>query len=164
MPDNSYNRRTFLIGTGATVFAGSIISPFAAAAESKAVADIIYRNGRVWTGMASAPWTDAIAVSASHVVALGEAASRAAASNSTRIVDLGGAMVVPGMMDTHTHFVMGSRMLTQVDLLAVKPATISRLRWKKAPLHSPPASGSKASGGMNSAGAANCRTARGSTR
>jgi len=120
MPDNIFNRRAFLIGAGASVFAGSIISPFAAAAQSMARANIIYRNGRVWTGLPAAPWSDAVAISGRYIVAIGEVAARALALPSTQIVDLQGAMVVPGMMDTHTHFVMGSRMLTQVDLLAVK--------------------------------------------
>lgn len=46
-----------------------------------------------------------------------------AAGKTTQIVDLGGAFVVPGFTDRHTHFTMGSLRLSQVALdTAMTPA------------------------------------------
>ena len=118
---NILSRRDFLIGTGAGALAGLVSSPANAVMRgSPRAATAIYRNARIWTGIAGQPWSDAIAISGNRIIALGERSSRALTARGTRVIDLGGAMIVPGMMDNHTHFVMGSKMLTQVDLLSVK--------------------------------------------
>ncbi len=119
---NILRRRDFLIGTGAGVLAGLVATPANAVLRGGRglAATTIYRNARVWTGAPAHPWSDAIALRGNRIVALGAQASRSLARRDTRSIDLGGALVVPGMMDNHTHFIMGSKMLTQVDLLAVK--------------------------------------------
>lgn len=118
---NVLNRRDFLIGTSVSALAGLVSSPVNAVTHgARRSATTIYRNARVWTGIPSQAWSDAIALNGNRIVALGERASRSLAIRNTRLIDLGGALVVPGMMDNHTHFVMGSKMLTQVDLLSVK--------------------------------------------
>lgn len=116
------HRRDFLICGGASGLAGLFIAPANAVVRGGRglAATTIYRNARLWTGVRSHPWSDAIALSGNRIVALGERASRSLARRNTRVIDLHGALVVPGMMDNHTHFVMGSKMLTQVDLLSVK--------------------------------------------
>jgi predicted amidohydrolase YtcJ len=118
---NFFNRRDFLIGAGAGALAGLVSAPANAVMRgSPRSATLIYRNARVWTGMRSQPWSEAIALRGNRIVAIGERASRSLAARNTQRIDLGGALVVPGMMDNHTHFIMGSKMLTQVDLLSVK--------------------------------------------
>ena len=118
---NVIKRRDFLIGTGAGALAGLVSAPLNAAVRgSPRAATAIYRNARIWTGVPGQPWSDAIALHGNRIVALGERASRSLAVRRTQVIDLAGALVVPGMMDNHTHFVMGSKMLTQVDLLSVK--------------------------------------------
>jgi len=116
------HRRDFFIGVGAGLFAGLVSGPANAVmrGSSALAATTVYRNAKVWTGVRSRPWTDAIALSGNRIVAIGDRASRSLARRNTRLVDLGGAVVVPGMMDNHTHFISGSKMLTQVDLLSVK--------------------------------------------
>ena len=119
---NNLRRRDFLIGSGAGALVGLFITPANAVVRGGRglAATTIYRNARVWTGERSHPWTDAIALRGNRIVALGERASRSVAARRTHVIDLGGAMVVPGMMDNHTHFISGSQMLTQIDLLSVK--------------------------------------------
>src|SRR6476469_9832869 len=114
------NRRDFLIGAGASALAGLVSAPANAVMRAPRSATVIYRNARVWTGIPSQVWTDAIALNGNRIVALGERSSRSRATRKTRVIDLGGALVVPGMMDNHTHFIAGSKALTQVDLLSVK--------------------------------------------
>lgn len=118
---NTLNRRDFLIGTGVGVLAGLVGAPANALARGpRGPATAIYRNARIWTGTPSKQWSDAIAFHGNRIVALGDRASRSLATRRTQVIDLAGALVVPGMMDNHTHFIAGSKALTQIDLLAVK--------------------------------------------
>lgn len=73
--------------------------------------------GRVWTGDTAAPWAGAVAVAGDSIVAVGDSASVAVyVGPSTQVVDNGRALVVPGFMDAHTHFMSGGRQLISVDL------------------------------------------------
>lgn len=73
--------------------------------------------GRVWTGDTAAPWAGAVAVAGDSIVAVGDSASVAVyVGPSTRVVDNGRALVVPGFLDAHTHFMSGGQQLISVDL------------------------------------------------
>jgi predicted amidohydrolase YtcJ len=87
------------------------------AAGRSAPPDAIYVNASIWTGVPGAPRAEALAVREGKIVAIGPAARVAKlAGPSTRTVDLGGAFVVPGLIDTHTHFLSGGFQLASVDL------------------------------------------------
>ena len=80
-----------------------------------APADVVI-YGRVWTGDSAKPWAQAVAISGEKISAVGDSSSIAAqVGPSTRVIR-NGAMVVPGFMDGHTHFIYGGFQLTQVDL------------------------------------------------
>ena len=87
--------------------------------ESRAAlrpADLIV-YGRVWTGDSARPWATGVAVAGDTIVAVGDSAEVARLSGkSTQVISNGKAMVVPGFMDGHTHFIYGGFQLTQVDL------------------------------------------------
>jgi predicted amidohydrolase YtcJ len=73
--------------------------------------------GRVWTGNPQQPWAAAVALRGDSVVAVGDSADLARyVGKSTRRLDNGSAMVVPGFMDGHTHFLSGGYQLSSVDL------------------------------------------------
>jgi predicted amidohydrolase YtcJ len=73
--------------------------------------------GRVWTGDSTRPWAGAVAIAGDTIVAVGDSGQVAPlAGKSTRVISNGKAMVVPGFMDGHTHFIYGGFQLTQVDL------------------------------------------------
>ena len=75
-----------------------------------ATADLILRNGRFYTVDRVQPWAEAIAVGAGHILAVGsEAEVLAFANGQTEIVDLGGAMAMPGIIDGHNHVLMGGQ-------------------------------------------------------
>jgi predicted amidohydrolase YtcJ len=75
---------------------------------------VIY--GRVWTGDSLRPWAQAVAVSGDKIAAVGDSASVARlVGRATRVIQKA-AMVVPGFMDNHTHFIFGGFQLASVDL------------------------------------------------
>lgn len=87
--------------------------------------------GRVWTGDSANPWAQAVAVAGDTIVAVGDSATLARLIGSgTRVLRNGPAMVVPGFMDGHTHFLTGGFQLASVDLRdASSPAEfIARLK------------------------------------
>lgn len=73
-------------------------------------------NARVWTGVDSRPWADAIAISDSIITAVGSSAEVRKLAGSARVMDAGGQLVVPGFVDAHVHFLMGGMGLTSVKL------------------------------------------------
>jgi predicted amidohydrolase YtcJ len=67
-------------------------------------ADWIFADGRILTLDARRPVARALAVAGGRVVAIGTRADmRAWRDRRTRLVDLRGATVVPGLVDTHAH-------------------------------------------------------------
>lgn len=85
-----------------------------------APADLVLHGGTVWPGK-GLPRASAIALRDERVLALGEDDEvRRLAGAATRVVDLGGRLVVPGFNDAHVHFVAGGAGLLSVDL---RPAT-----------------------------------------
>jgi predicted amidohydrolase YtcJ len=85
-------------------------------APSAPPADLVV-YGRIWTGDSSRPWAGALAVSGDTITALGDSAEIAAlAGPETRVLANGTALVTPGFMDGHLHFVDGGFQLASVDL------------------------------------------------
>jgi predicted amidohydrolase YtcJ len=90
---------------------------------------IVY--GRVWTGDSTRPWAEAVAISGDTISAVGDSATIAQTQRSdTRVIANGKAMVAPGFMDGHAHFLRGGFQLTSVDLRdAASPAEfIARIK------------------------------------
>jgi len=85
------------------------------------VKTVVYENARVYTMDPQAPTAEAIAVRGERIVAVGEvAACREAAGPDARHEDLGGAVVLPGLCDTHIHTANYAWGLRQVDLRDAK--------------------------------------------
>lgn len=102
----SITRRRFLSHAGAlsaSVLAGQGLfsSVFAA---SNNPADVVYLNARIYTVNPILPWAQAVAVSQGRIVAIGgNELIKAMAGKKTNVVDLKGALVLPGFHDTHAH-------------------------------------------------------------
>jgi len=85
---------------------GILLFSFALANPKVAPADLVFINGNVYTVNAKQPQAQAIAIRADRIVFVGSnAAAKQYQSGSTRVVDLHGATVVPGMTDAHYHFI-----------------------------------------------------------
>ena len=79
--------------------------------------DLILKNGRIWTGDASQPWADAIAIRRDRIVAVGDNLRVAAtAGPNTHVIDLKGRLTIPGFDDAHTHVIRGALRLLRADL------------------------------------------------
>jgi predicted amidohydrolase YtcJ len=79
--------------------------------------DMILYNGRVWTGIDTVSFVEAVAVEGNVISATGstDRIFRLAGRN-TQLIDLKGKLVTPGFNDAHIHFLSGSIGLTEVDL------------------------------------------------
>jgi predicted amidohydrolase YtcJ len=83
--------------------------------------DLALISGRIWTGDPATPWAEAVAVRGTRIVAVGTTAEvRKLAGRGAEIADLGGALVLPGFTDAHTHFLDGGFALRRVDLRGAK--------------------------------------------
>ncbi len=81
------------------------------------MADLVLVNGKVWTGNAAQPWAEAVAARGDRIYAVGKTADlRALAGTGTKLVDLGGSLVLPGFIDSHTHFLGGGFALKSIQL------------------------------------------------
>ena len=73
-------------------------------------ADLVMMNGKIYTVDASRSWAQAIAIEDGRILAVGTNAEiDSLVGGSTEIVDLDGRMVMPGIVDTHTHTIGGRR-------------------------------------------------------
>ena len=79
-----------------------------------APADVVFKNGNVYTANDKAPQAEAIAVKADRIVFVGtNAAAQRYVGPSTRVVDLHGHTVLPGFADAHQHLSgVGQREMT----------------------------------------------------
>ena len=84
--------------------------------------DLILHRGVVLTQSVALPRAEAIAVTKGRIVAVGTDAEIASlAGVKTERVDLGGATVVPGLIDAHAHiWKIGHLLTTMVDLRRVR--------------------------------------------
>jgi len=89
----------------------------AAAAAGPAPPALILEHGRVYTEDGARPWAQAIAIAGGRIIAVGaDADIERLRAPVTRIVDLAGRLVTPGLIDSHVHFVDGGWYLRNVPL------------------------------------------------
>jgi hypothetical protein len=73
--------------------------------------------GKVWTGDSTHPWAGGVATRGDTILAVGDSADVARfEGDSTRVIQNGAALVTPGFMDGHVHFLSGGYQLASVDL------------------------------------------------
>jgi len=88
-----------------------------AAAPAPAPADTVYRNGFIYTVDAHDSVQEALAVRAGRIVYVGAAAGAAPFIGArTSVIDLGGRMLMPGLVDGHMHPLMGGAALLKCSL------------------------------------------------
>jgi predicted amidohydrolase YtcJ len=99
--------------------------------QSLRTPETLYRNGRIYTNDAAAPWAEAMLVRGEEILAVGEDDEVAAlADQGAKIVDLEKHFVMPGFNDAHVHLGSAGK-----DWLAVRlngASTISELQQRLA--------------------------------
>src|SRR5438309_9343519 len=72
--------------------------------EMSGDADIVLVDGKVFTGARDRPWAKALAIRGDRLLAVGTSAQAERwRGRRTTLVDLRGAVVLPGFVDAHTH-------------------------------------------------------------
>lgn len=80
-------------------------------------AGLVLLNGKVWTENPALPVAHAVALDGATILAVGsDAEIRKLAGPDTKVVDLGGRLLLPGFNDSHVHFLVGGESLTSVQL------------------------------------------------
>jgi predicted amidohydrolase YtcJ len=104
----------------------AILLPNAAARAQDA--DVIVRNGRIWTGDSLRPSAEAVAIRGERLIVVGtNAHADARRGPRTRVIDAGGRFITPGFIDDHTHFNSAGALLIGANLLDVStPAPLAQ--------------------------------------
>lgn len=83
--------------------------------EGSAISTLVhYRGGAIFTSD-TPPWAESIVVEDGRIAYVGDTVT-ADALPVDEVVELGGAVVLPGIVDAHTHLVSLGESLTQIDL------------------------------------------------
>ncbi len=85
-----------------------ILSTVLAYAQDRRTADLLLRHGAVYTMDAARSWVASVAIADGRIIYAGpDDGAAVLAGTSTKIVDLGGRMVLPGFHDSHVHLMEG---------------------------------------------------------
>ena len=119
-----------------------VVIGMAASLAQPCTPDVVVLNARVHTVDASRPAAEAVAICGERISKVGTTAEiRELVRPSTRVIDAGGRLVLPGFNDAHVHLLSGAEQLVGVDLrparderdfarrLAAHAATLPKGRW-----------------------------------
>lgn len=100
--------------------------------NKKPAADTILTNARVYTVNSSKPWGEAVAVRNARILFVGSGRDvlRYRGPDS-KVIDAGGRLLLPGIEDSHVHFVSGSESLAKVDLSGTRTVEEVQERIRK---------------------------------
>ena len=92
-----------------------------AAQPARAPADLIVTNARIYTVDQARPMVAAMAVRDGRVLFTGSTSEALALrGTTTRVIDLGGRTVIPGMVDAHAHLLGLGQSLRNVNLVGTR--------------------------------------------
>ncbi|MBN1260441.1 MAG: amidohydrolase [Anaerolineae bacterium] len=86
----------------------------------------VLENGRIFTGVKSHPWATALAGAGGRIVALDEAALAWKDAPGSVAENLGGATVLPGLVDAHIHLLWYALSLQEIPLRDLSRAALLR--------------------------------------
>jgi predicted amidohydrolase YtcJ len=92
-----------------------------AAQQTTNVPDMVLIKGHVFTGTPERPFAEAIALKGQRIVAVGTSQEISSmAGPATRVIDVAGHLVIPGINDSHLHF-QEDPIGTKVDFGSMEP-------------------------------------------
>jgi hypothetical protein len=87
-------------------------------AAANAPADLVVRNAHIYTSASGHPKAEALAVRGGRIVAVGaEADVKSFIGPQTKVLDLSGLTVLPGLIDSHGHMLNLGNRLSDVDVM-----------------------------------------------
>jgi predicted amidohydrolase YtcJ len=134
--------------TAAVVAAVLMGGPRAASAQAP---DLVLVNGKVVTLDAQSSLGEAIAIRDGRILAVGRSADiRRLAAATTRVVDLGGRTVIPGLIDSHLHAIRAALSFsTEVNWIGARSLKEALGRIEAASRRMPPGAWLVVAGGWN---------------
>ncbi|GAC1633148.1 MAG: amidohydrolase [Candidatus Acidiferrum sp.] len=85
--------------------------------RATSASELILLHGHIYTGNPKAPWAEAIAITAGKIDAVGTDSEMAAHKEAqTKVIDLRGKTVIPGITDSHMHLFFGGMALHGINL------------------------------------------------
>jgi predicted amidohydrolase YtcJ len=109
----------------------SLVSSCRSGREPVQPAELILKNGAVYTLNKAQPWAEAAAVAGGKVVFVGSNSKvKRYSGKATKVLDLAGKMVLPGFQDSHVHLISGGMEFEQCNLndLPTKEEVLARIR------------------------------------
>jgi len=89
--------------------------------QQTAPATLVLRNGKIVTVDASLPEAQAVAIRGDRIVAVGtDQAIRPYVGPATQVIDLRGQLAIPGLIESHGHFMGFGQSKLTLDLMDVK--------------------------------------------
>jgi predicted amidohydrolase YtcJ len=86
-----------------------------------AAVDLILHNAKVYTAEPGQPLQQAVAVEGEKIVAVGsDQAVLRLKADGTRVIDLGGKVLMPGLLDSHSHAIKGGLQMELANLVGEK--------------------------------------------
>ncbi|MFJ4387194.1 amidohydrolase [Pseudomonas sp. NPDC089408] len=86
--------------------------------HSFAAVDVIFHNAKVYTAEPGQPLQQAVAVEGEKIIAVGsDQAVLGLKAKGTQVIDLGGKVLMPGMLDSHSHAIKGGLQLELANLM-----------------------------------------------
>ena len=91
--------------------------------------DLIIHGGKIWTADPQQEWAEAVAIQGDRILRVGSAKDiLKMRTSTTRLIDVGEGLVVPGLFDAHLHFLDGGLQLASIDLRPAKtPEAFTRM-------------------------------------
>jgi predicted amidohydrolase YtcJ len=87
------------------------------AAGQEPTPDLVLINGKIFTSNIVHPYTQALAIRGERIVAIGDSAKiKLLAGTRTKVIDLGGRTVIPGINDVHQHITVYPPGAVRLDL------------------------------------------------
>ncbi|AZD30464.1 amidohydrolase [Pseudomonas chlororaphis] len=88
-----------------------------ASMEAMAATDLVLFNGQVFTADRAQPKVQALAVADGKILQVGsDAQIKALIETGTRVIDLGGKTLMPGLIDSHSHAIFGGLEMTSANM------------------------------------------------
>ncbi len=100
--------------------------------QERPLAETIITHAKVYTVDARLPWAEAVAVKGERILFVGSTKEALRFRGpATKMIDAGGRLLLPGIEDSHVHFVSGSENLAKVDLAGTRTVEEAQERIRK---------------------------------